>query len=84
MKARRIAVLTVGVLLVPFVAMQLTDEVDWQVGDFIVGGALLVAAGLTYELLAHRSSRSAHRATVGVAVAAVMLLVWTTLAVGPR
>jgi hypothetical protein len=38
-------------LLLPLVAMQFTEEVDWGVGDFVIFGSLLVAAGVTFELV---------------------------------
>ena len=78
----RIAVVTAAVLAVPLVAMQLTDEVDWQPGDFAMAGVLLVGAGVAYELLARRAGTSARRAVMGLSIAAVFLLVWSILAVG--
>ena len=72
---------TATLLLVPLVAMQFTDEVDWTVGDFVVGGALLFGAGLTYEFLARRASTPVYRAAVGATVGAALLLVWISLAV---
>jgi hypothetical protein len=68
--------------LLPLVAMQVTDEVDWDVTDFAVFGAMLVAAGGTYELAARMTGDTAYRAAAGVAIAAAFILVWMNLAVG--
>jgi hypothetical protein len=62
--------------------MQVTDEVDWSVADFAVFGAMLTAAGGTYDLAARMTGNTAYRAAVGVAIAAVFILVWMNLAVG--
>ena len=70
------------ILLLPLVAMQFTDEVNWGLADFVVAGALLFGAGLTYELVARTRANIAYRAAVGVAVAAALILVWGNLAVG--
>ena len=78
----RIALATAFILLLPLLAMQLTDEVVWDLTDFAVAGVLLFGAGLTYELIARKAGHIAHRAAVGVAVAAALLLVWINLAVG--
>jgi hypothetical protein len=78
----RIALVTVFLLLIPLVAMQFTDEVDWNLFDFVVAGALLFGSGLTYELIARKGGNTAYRAAVGVAVATALLLVWINLAVG--
>lgn len=69
-------------LLLPLVAMQFTDEVDWDETDFIVIGAMLFAACGTVEMAARLSRNTAYRAAVGVAVVAAFLLIWINLAVG--
>ncbi len=70
------------ILLLPLVAMQVTDQVVWDVADFAVFGALLVGAGVTCELAATMTGNTAYRAAVGVALAAAFLLVWVNGAVG--
>jgi hypothetical protein len=78
----RIALATAGILLIPLVAMQFTDEVSWDETDFIVMGVLLFGSGLMYELLASRSGTIVYRGAAGIAVATALLLVWMNLAVG--
>jgi hypothetical protein len=70
------------ILLLPWVAMQFTDEVAWDLADFAVFGALLIGVGVTYELAARMTGNTAYRAAVGVALAAAFLLVWVNGAVG--
>jgi hypothetical protein len=69
-------------LLLPLVAMQFTDEVNWDETDFIVFGAMLALACGTYELAVRMTRSRAYRAAVGVAVVAAFLLIWINLAVG--
>lgn len=69
-------------LLTPLVAMQVTDEVNWDVADFALVGAMLVGACGAWELAARTTSNSAYRAGVGVALAAAFILIWMNLAVG--
>ena len=71
-----------GLLLLPLVAMQFTEEVGWTPFDFMVFGTMLFAACGTYELGARMSGNTAYRAAFGVAVVAGFLLVWVNLAVG--
>jgi hypothetical protein len=78
----RIALAVAFILLLPLLAMQFTDEMDWDMADFVIAGALLFGAGLAYELVAGMSDGIAYRAAVGVAVATALLLVWINLAVG--
>jgi len=70
------------ILLLPLIAMQLTNEVVWDVADFAVFGALLLGAGVTYELAARVTGNTAYRIAVGVALAAAFILVWVNGAVG--
>lgn len=69
-------------LLVIFVVMQVTDEVNWKVGDFIVAGVLLFGSLGAYEFAIRTSGNSAYRAGIGVAIGAALLLVWVNGAVG--
>jgi hypothetical protein len=69
-------------LLLPLVAMQFTDEVNWSETDFIVAGALIGGTGLTFQLAARATVNHAYRAAVGLALAAAFLLIWLNLAVG--
>jgi len=78
----RITLATAFLLSLPLSAMQFTDEVVWEWGDFTVAGALLLAAGLMYELVARTMDKIVYRIAVGVAVGAALLLVWMNLAVG--
>lgn len=71
-----------GLLLLPLVAMQFTREVDWTWFDFLVIGALLLAACGSYEFAVRMSGNKAYRAGFGVAVVAAFLLAWINLAVG--
>jgi hypothetical protein len=68
-------------LLLPLVAMQFTNEVNWDETDFIVFGVMLTVACGTYELAALTGNR-AYRAGIAVAVAAAFILIWMNLAVG--
>jgi hypothetical protein len=71
-----------AVLLLPLVAMQFTDEVAWDAADFALAGALVVGAGLLYELAARMTARRAYRTAIGLALAAAVFLVWLDAAVG--
>ena len=77
-----IALAVAFILLLPLFAMQITDEVAWDLADFAIAGALLFGTGVAYELLARKAGIIAYRAAVGVALAAALLLVWMNLAVG--
>ena len=80
--AIRLAIATGIILLLPLIAMQYTDEVVWDLADFVVAGVLLFGTGLAYELMARKGGTVAYRAAGGVALATVFLLVWVNGAVG--
>ena len=70
------------ILLLPLLAMQVTDEVVSSLADFVVAGALLFGTVLTYELVSRKMDSIVYRAAVGIAVVTALLLVWINLAVG--
>jgi hypothetical protein len=84
MKSKNIGRLLIGtaaILMIPLVAMQFSDEVNWGLMDFVIIGILLIGAGLVYELIAKKVSAK-HRLIVAAIVAVLVILIWAELAVG--
>lgn len=77
-----IAVVTASILMIPFIAMQFTDEVNWSVFDFIIMGILLFGTGLMYEFVSSRSENILYKIAVSIAVITGLLLIWINMAVG--
>jgi len=79
----RLILLSVGlVLLVPLIAMQFTDEVNWSVFDFVIMGGLLLGTGLLCELVLRKFKSLQSRIIICGIVLLVLFLVWAELAVG--
>lgn len=55
---------------------------DWDILDFAVFGAMLVAVGVIYRLIKRQSRNMIYRLAAGVALAASFLLLWINAAVG--
>ena len=77
-----ILAIALSILLIPFIAMGFTNEVNWSVFDFLVIGVLLFGAGLVLELILRKVKTLRYRIILGIALFAVLLLVWVELAVG--
>lgn len=85
MKNKRLTIIlsvAVLLLLIPFIAMQFTTQVDWKLNDFIVMGSLLFGVGLLCELVLRKVKSNVKRAISLAVVLLVFLLVWAELAVG--
>lgn len=85
MKNRRLFILmtTVAVLLlIPLIAMQFTDEVNWNMADFMVAALLLLVAVFTYELISRKVKGPKNRTILSVVLLIIFLLIWAELAVG--
>ncbi len=70
------------ILIVPFVAMFFTEEVDWNVPDFIVAGILLVGVGYAFQLISDGIKSNSKQVAIGLMLAAFIILIWIELAVG--
>ncbi|GAB2539821.1 hypothetical protein [Spirosoma aerophilum] len=85
MKNKRLIgiVLTVaGVLSVPLIAMQFTNEVNWSLFDFIVAAVLLLGTGLLVEFVLRTVKRSDYRIAICGVILVMLALIWIELAVG--
>jgi len=78
----RVALATAFLLLIPLVAMQFSQEMKWDMADFVVAGVLLFGTGLTYVVVSRMGNTTSYRLGAGVAVLAGLLLIWINLAVG--
>ncbi len=76
-------VLTVALLLlIPLIAMQFTDEVNWTLFDFVVMGILLLGTGLMCELVMRKVKKIGYRIAICGALLLALLIIWAELAVG--
>ena len=69
------------ILMIPLVAMQFSEEVNWTLSDFVVAGALLLGTGLAYVVIASKVNKR-YRMAVGLALLFMLLWLWVELAVG--
>jgi hypothetical protein len=66
-------------LLIPFIAMRFTNEVNWTPLDFVVMGAMLLVTGLGCELALRLLRPSWIRAATILAVLLGFVTVWGAL-----
>lgn len=77
-----IILIATSILIIPLLAMQLTNEVNWSLSDFIIAGILLLGFGLLIELLLQKIKKRNFRIVALVIIAIAFLLFWAELAVG--
>lgn len=85
MKKRRLfGILTtiVVLLLIPFIAMQFSSEVNWSVADFVIAAILLTGTGLLCEFVIRRIQNKKYRIGICFLILLALFLVWAELAVG--
>ena len=69
-------------LLIPLIAMQLTNEVNWSFFDFIIMGALLTITGLLIGIIFQKVKNSKNRQILIITIVMMFFLIWAELAVG--
>lgn len=77
-----LALATGLLLLIPFIAMQFTEEVVWTLSDFIFAGILIFGTGLAYKLITRKSGSLVYRIAIGFALFTGLFLIWVNAAVG--
>ena len=77
-----ILLIVAAILLIPFIAMQFSDAVDWSAFDFIIMGVLLLSTGLLIEFVLRKIPDTKNRVIVCGIVLGAFLLIWAELAVG--
>jgi len=85
MKYKRLKIILMAVpilLLIPFIAMQFTDEVVWTSLDFVIMGILLLSTGLLCELVLRKVTKIKYRIVLCIAILVGFLILWAELAVG--
>ena len=85
MKNKRLSIIVSIVfllLLIPLIAMQFTDEVNWTLLDFAIAAVLLLSSGLLIELVIRKVKSTKYRIALSLTIIAILLLIWAELAVG--
>lgn len=85
MKNKRLTILllsALSLLLIPLIAMQFTNEVDWKAGDFMIMGILLTGTGLLCEFVLGKVKNVRNRLLICGAVLLAFFLILVELAVG--
>ena len=77
-----IVIAVVVLLLIPLIAMQFTDEVNWTLYDFVVAAVLLFGTGLMCEFVMRKVTKVKYRIAICAVLLMVLLLIWVELAVG--
>ena len=77
-----IVVTVFSLLLIPFIGMQFTSEINWSVSDFVVMGILLLTTGLLINFALYKLKKPVLRIIAVVTIVLLFLLLWIELAVG--
>ena len=73
---------TAILLLIPLIAMQFTDEVNWTLSDFVVAATLLLGTGLMCELVLRNINKLKYQIAICGALLFALIMIWVELAVG--
>ena len=74
--------MVLSLLLIPLVAMQFTDQVDWSFGDFLVMAGLLLSITMAVAVVRQKVREKTQRIGLIALLLLIFLLIWAELAVG--
>ncbi len=82
---KRLIIILISFLLplfIPLIAMQYTNEVDWNMADFIIAGILLFITGFGLEIILSRIKQTKYRIVFIFILFILFLVIWAEIAVG--
>ena len=74
--------IVICILFIPLIAMQITDEVNWTITDFIIAGSLLIGTGLLSEIVMRKIKNINFKMGLIAVILIILILIWIELAVG--
>ena len=74
--------MVLSLLLIPLVAMQFTDQVDWSFDDFLVMAGLLFSLTMAVAVVRQKVREKTQRIGLIALLLLIFLLIWAELAVG--
>ena len=78
----KVAAITLLILIIPFTASLITDEMAWSLYDFLLAGVMLFGTGSAYVPISRLSGSVLYKAAVGLGLSSGLFLVSANLAVG--
>jgi hypothetical protein len=75
----RVALVALGLLMVPLVASQVVEGWNWPARAFVFVYVLFFGTGMAYALIARKMDSWAYKAGVGVALVAGFALGWSNM-----
>ncbi|MGI0108138.1 hypothetical protein [Salinimicrobium sp. WS361] len=85
MKTKRLTVILLAatlLLLLPLLGMQFSQEVNWDLFDFIVAAILLYGTGIIIEVILRKVKDNQKRLIICAIILGALFLFWAELAVG--
>ena len=85
MISKRLKTLLIGsgvLLLIPFIASQFSDEVNWSGFDYLIMAILFGTTSVALDFVLTKAKNKQSRWAWGIAVVLVLFLVWVEIAVG--
>ena len=85
MKNKSLYIILIAVailLLIPLIAMQFTNEINWTIFDFVVMGILLLITGLLCEFVLRKVTKTKHKIALCLVILLAFIIVWAELSVG--
>jgi hypothetical protein len=73
-------VVTLFLFVVVWIGMQYSDEISWNLMDFVMAALLIFGSFVSYALLANRIPK--HKNIIAFGILVIFVYIWAELAVG--
>ena len=70
------------ILIIPLVGTIFSDQIDWEILDFLVMGTLLIIIGIALSAVSQKIKNSKKKFFYSLIILFVFFLIWAELAAG--
>lgn len=77
-----IFIIVFSILMIPFIASQINESVNWTLMDYVIAGGILIVTALIINFVFNRIKNLKHRTVIIILLFILLLLLWAEMGVG--
>ncbi|WP_412984210.1 hypothetical protein [Pontimicrobium sp. IMCC45349] len=77
-----IFIIVFSILMIPFIASQISESVNWTLMDYVIAGGILLVTALIINFVFNKIKNLKYRTVIIILLFLLLLLLWAEMGVG--